>query len=102
MQEIILRFLRLEAINDHPVIYIGLAVCWATLVIVTLFSIRAQRLSGAAMAVWTAVVILIPVAGLFCYLILCLFAADWSFASFAMNKPKSRHTKLHERSEPQA
>ena len=87
MKDAILRFLAINPLNDHPMIYWGMIVVWLVLVANCFFSIRSLRISLAARWMWFLLVLCVPVIGMFIYLGSCLLTADYSFLKFLLGPP---------------
>lgn len=81
MKTTILRFFTFEVMNIHPMIYWGLLVVWCLMLVATFASIGSQAMSPLAKLFWSCVV-LVPIVGLFLYLIFCLTRVDYSFMAF--------------------
>jgi hypothetical protein len=79
MLQVVIRFLTLEVITEHPVVYIGLGAVWLILLLAAAFSILAQRISRPWKAFWFLLVFFLPILGLAIYALRCLFLGDWSF-----------------------
>jgi hypothetical protein len=94
MREIIIRFLKFQPLNEHPMVYAGLGVVWITLIAVTMFSIRSQGVTPAARWGWLVTIIALPIAGLGAYLIWCLFRVDYPFLTFFAGRPAKVESKL--------
>ena len=94
MQQVFFRFLKLNAISDHPMIHYGLIALWITFLILTFFSIRNQPISQSAKLTWILVVLLLPVVGLAAYLFWCLFQVNWGVLGFILKSKTSVKTNL--------
>lgn len=79
MLQVVIRFLTLDVITEHPVVYFGLGAVWAILLLATTFSILAQRISRPWKAFWFVIVFFLPILGMAVYALRCLFQGDWSF-----------------------
>lgn len=92
MKDVLVRFLTLQPLNEHPIIPWGLLLIWVALVGNCFASIWSQPWGLKTRLVWFFTVLLIPVVGMTVYLSVCLVMADFSFMRFVMVSPKS--TKL--------
>ncbi len=92
MKDVLVRFLTLQPLNEHPIIPWGLLLTWLALVANCGASIWSQSWSLKTRLVWLFTVFLIPVVGMAAYLSVCLVRADFSFLRFVIGSPKS--TKL--------
>jgi len=79
MSEVIIRFLTLEAITVHPMVYAGLGAVWLIVLVATFLSIFSQPISGGWKVLWLVVVLILPILGVACYALRCLVRGDWSF-----------------------
>ena len=89
MREVIIRFLTFQALNDHPMIYAGLALIWLILLGTSAMSLRHQPISLAAKWAWFLLILLVPIFGLAVYALRCLFTGDWRFLKFLLGPGKS-------------
>lgn len=87
MRDAIMRFLAINPLNDHPMIYWGMIVVWLVLVLTCFFSIRSLRIGLGARWAWFSLVLCVPVLGMFIYLVWCLIKADYSFLKFILGPP---------------
>lgn len=99
MKDVIFRFVYAEAITTHPMIYWGIAGAWIAMLIGAFLSIRQQMIGASGKWVWLMLIVLVPVGGLFLYLIWCLLRVDYSFLKFIVGPPgrlrRSVRTKNH-------
>lgn len=77
MRDIVTRFLQLEIINLHPMVYWGLALVWLLLLVSALMSVRSLAISTGAKLAWSLVLIAVPVLGLAAYAVRCLLRGNW-------------------------
>lgn len=94
MRETIIRFFTIQPLNEHPLIYWGLLVAWLILLGATMASIRVQPISLTMRWVWLVLVVLVPVVGMYLYLIRCLICADYSFMKFVFGPPAKAKEKF--------
>jgi hypothetical protein len=88
MRDTIIRFLTVNPLNEHPLVYWGLAVVWVVMILNCIASLRQQEMSIPARWLWFLVILLLPILGMALYLIRCLMTADYSFLKFVMGPPK--------------
>lgn len=79
MRATILRFFSFDAHNVTTEVYFAMLGIYFALLVVTLLSIRQQRLSAARTISWALVVIAVPIGGIALYCFACLATADISF-----------------------
>jgi len=94
MTDVLIRFLGVKPLNDHPLIYAGMLVVWMTLVINCLFSIQSLRASLAMRWFWFVFVVGVPLVGMLLYLLRCLWLADYSFLKFIVGPPRKAKASL--------
>lgn len=87
MRETAIRFFTIDPLNEHPLIYWGLALVWLVLVGNCIASLRVQPISVAARWLWVLLIIALPILGMALYLIRCLFKAEYTFLKFIMGPP---------------
>lgn len=88
MKDAIMRFLAINPLNDHPMIYWGMIVVWLVLVLNCFFSIRSLRIGLGQRWAWFLLVLCVPVVGMLIYLVRCLLVADYSFLKFMLGPPQ--------------
>ena len=79
MRAVIFNFLSLRAENVSTEVWVGLAVVYAILVGLTLSSIWAGTWSKSASWLWTILVLILPLIGIFVYSLASLSRCDFSF-----------------------
>lgn len=94
MRDTVFRFFTIDPLNQHPLIYWGLAVVWLVLVGNCIASLKAQPISVAARWLWVILIIALPIIGMALYLLRCLFKADYSFLKFIMGPPAKVRKEL--------
>jgi len=94
MRETVIRFFTIDPLNQHPLIYWGLALVWLVLVCNCIASLRIQPISVAARWLWVILIIALPIVGMAFYLIRCLFKADYAFLKFIMGPPAKIRKEL--------
>ncbi len=94
MRETIVRFFLIQPLNHHPLVYWGLLAVWLLMVGNCIASLRSQPMSLAAKWTWFLLIVLIPIIGMFFYLLLCLIKADYTFLKFILGPPKKVQTQL--------
>lgn len=68
-------FLNIVTIGDgHRVILLGI---WAVLVLLGLWSVASGAWKGWAKMAWSLLIVLVPILGLFVYVVACLLTAEW-------------------------
>jgi len=80
MRDVIVNLLTFNPLNLSTLVYGALAGLWVFLLIISMFSIASQSMHLVAKLVWALMVVAVPVIGLFCYALFCLFSADHSWA----------------------
>lgn len=78
MREAALNFLQLKVQNLIDPIYWAIVFAWLGLVVTSLASIWGRAMNSALKLFWSAIVLFLPLVGLYIYLFYCLFAADYS------------------------
>ncbi len=94
MRETIVRFFLIQPLNEHPLVYWGILTVWLIMIGNCIASLRAQPMSLAAKWTWFLLIVLIPIIGMFFYLLLCLIKADYSFLKFILGPPKKVQSQL--------
>jgi len=89
MAEVVIRFLTFEVVTVHPMIYLGLAAVWLVLLITALMSVLSLRVGLLAKSLWMLLILTVPVIGLACYALRCLFRGDWSMLKPLMPQNKA-------------
>jgi hypothetical protein len=84
MRELAIRFLTFQALNDHPMIHLGLVLAWLVLLAASIMSLRQQPFSLAKKWMWFAVILLLPLVGVGLYALRCLLTSDFSFLKFLL------------------
>lgn len=87
MFEVVLRLFTLQAISVHPMIYWGMGVVWVAMLLATWSSIKGLPVSAGRRWFWLLLVVLVPIVGLFLYLMRCLVTADYGFMKFLVGPP---------------
>lgn len=91
MRDALFNFIGLKPQNVIEPLYWLLAVGWIVFVFTAIQSILSRRMGALWKAFWILLVAAVPGAGLFVYLVFCLFTADYSFLErfgLAHNRPK--------------
>lgn len=78
MREAAENFFLLKVQNLIDPIYWAIVFAWLGLVVTSLASIWGRAMGSAMKVVWSAIVLLLPLVGLYIYLFYCLFAADYA------------------------
>jgi Phospholipase_D-nuclease N-terminal len=94
MRETIIRFLTLNPLNEHPLVYWGLGFIWVILILNCLASLRQQPTGYKARWTWFALILFLPIIGMGLYLMRCLVTADYSFLKFVVGPPKKIQRQL--------
>jgi hypothetical protein len=92
MKEIIIRFVLIHPLNDHPILGWAMGLIWLAMVGNCIASIRQQPISHMARLRWLLTVVLVPLAGMAAYLFYCLLKTDYSFLKFILGPPKRFQT----------
>lgn len=92
MIQVVIRFLRLDVVSEHPMVYWGLGFVWLLLMITAFSSIRSLGISGLKKWVWFLVVLLFPILGLAIYSIFCLTRGNWTFLKAVFSQPRVAKT----------
>jgi hypothetical protein len=94
MRETVIRFVTIDPLNEHPLIYWGLAIVWMVLVGNCIASLRVQPISVTARWLWVILIVALPIVGMALYLVRCLLKADFSFLKFIMGPPAKIRKEL--------
>ncbi|MEZ0386813.1 MAG: hypothetical protein ACAI34_07095 [Verrucomicrobium sp.] len=78
MKEAAINFLQLKVHNMIDSVYWAIVFAWLGLVCMSLLSIWGRASSGVVKLIWSAIILFLPLVGLYIYLFYCLFAADFS------------------------
>lgn len=78
MKEAAINFLQLKVHNMIDPLYWALVFAWIGLLVTSLASIWGRQMRGVAKLMWSAIILFLPLVGLYIYLFYCLFAADYS------------------------
>lgn len=92
MKEILVRFVTIHPMNDHPILGWALGIIWLVMVANCVASIRQQPIEIKSRLVWMLIVVLVPIFGMAAYLGYCLLKADYSFLKFVLGPPKHIQT----------
>lgn len=82
MSGIVINFLRMEVLNMHPAIYLGIAGAWVLLLFSAFMSLRSLSINTWAKVLWLLIIIALPVLGLFLYALRCLCMSNWGVIAF--------------------
>ena len=88
MRQVIINFLRLEALNTHYMVYWGLAFVWMLLLVASVMSLRQLKIGSGAKWAWFAFIVALPGLGLALYACRCIVKADWSMLSQLLQSKK--------------
>jgi len=89
MLQVVIRFLTLNVISEHPAVYWGLATVWLILLVAAVSSLRSLEISFGAKAAWMLLILFLPVFGLGIYALRCQIKGDWSFLKPVLAPPKT-------------
>ncbi len=70
-------FLFLRIITETETHQWLLLAIWCALVVIGLWSLFSQPMDLVPRMLWLALIVLLPVIGLFCYSLRCFFVAEW-------------------------
>jgi len=90
MLQTFFKWLRLDAQNYIPAVWYAVAVIWLALVVMSIFSVRSQTITAQSKTIWTSLIILLPMGGLFAYCLYCLTRIDYHMVDFLFRKKPSR------------
>lgn len=79
MERFISRFFSLEAVTIIPEVYWGLLAVFVLLLGVSVASVLSQPFGAGGKVLWIAVLVLLPLLGLWIYAARCVIFADYSF-----------------------
>jgi hypothetical protein len=89
MLEILVRFLKLEALNEVPHVWAGLAAAYLIMLGVSIASIKVTPCSSGLKVFWTLLIFIVPIIGMGVYASWSLFRADLSFLKeLGFGRPK--------------
>jgi len=94
MRETLVRFFLIQPLNQHPLVYWGILAVWLVMIGNCVASLRRQPMSLAAKWTWFLFIVLLPIIGMFFYLLRCLIKADYTFLKFILGPPKKVQTQL--------
>ncbi len=89
MLRTIVNWLRLDAQNFIAEVWWAALILWIALVVMGIVDVSTNVLGRGAKIAWVAVIVLIPLAGLFAYSLLSLARADYHMLEFLFRKRKS-------------
>lgn len=79
MERFFKRLLSMEAVTVIPEVYWGLLVVFIIFLLVSAASVISQPFGAGMKALWLAVLLLLPLLGLWIYSLRCIIFADYSF-----------------------
>ena len=79
MERFVSRLFSLEAVTIIPEVYWGLLAVFVVLLVASISSVMGQSIGGGAKVAWMAVLLLLPLLGLWIYALRCVVFADYSF-----------------------
>ncbi len=88
MKEVLIRFITIHPMNDHPILGWAMALVWLVLVGNCVASIRQQPMEIRTRLMWMLLVVFVPIFGMLAYLGYCLLKADYTFLKFVLGPPK--------------
>ncbi len=89
MLQVFIRFLTLNVVSEHPMVYTGLAAVWLLLLLAAFSSLRILEVPVGAKIAWTLLILCVPLVGLGIYALRCLVKADWGFLKPFLAPPKT-------------
>lgn len=92
MKEVLIRFITIHPMNDHPILGWAMALVWLVLVGNCVASIRQQPMEIRSRLMWILLIVFVPIVGMAAYLFYCLLQADYTFLKFILGPPKHIQT----------
>jgi len=89
MLQVLIRFLTLNVMSEHPAVYWGLAFVWLILLLASISSLRSLSLPTGAKIGWFALILFLPIFGLGIYALRCFIKGNWSFFKPFFVPPKT-------------
>lgn len=90
MRDLIFKWIRLDAQNYIPAVWVGVAAIWLGLVIIAITSVRSQSISASAKTGWILLIVFVPFAGLFTYCCFCLTKIDYYALDFFLLRKRKK------------
>jgi uncharacterized membrane protein len=90
MRELIVKWIRLDAQNYIPAVWIGVVVIWIGLVILGILSVRSQAFAAKTKTGWSLAILFVPFAGLFTYCCYCLTKIDYYALDFFLLRKRKK------------
>lgn len=81
-------WLRLDAQNFIAEVWYAALLLWLALVALGILSVGTHNLTRGMKIAWTAVIVLLPLFGLFAYCVFCLTRVDYHMLEFLFHKRK--------------
>lgn len=82
-------WLRLDAQNFIAEVWYAALILWIALVILGILSVGTHTLTKKSKIIWIAVIVALPLVGLFAYCIFCLTRVEYHMLEFLFRKRKS-------------
>lgn len=89
MLPVVVRFLTLNVVSEHPAVYWGLLAVWLLLLVASISSVRSLEISISAKVTWLLIIVLIPIFGLGVYALRCFVKGNWSFLKPVLAPPRT-------------
>jgi Flp pilus assembly pilin Flp len=89
MIQTITNWLRLDAQNYITEVWYAVLILWVALVIIGILSVVSNTLTNQSKTMWIALILCVPLAGLFAYCIFCLTRVEYHLLEFLFRKRKS-------------
>jgi len=96
----LINWLTLDAQNFIAEVWWILLALWIALVIVGISDVATHTLTRGGKFAWIVTILIVPIAGLFAYCILCLVRADYHMLEFLIRRRKSPRKKERHASAP--
>ena len=89
----VINWLKLDAQNFIAEVWWAALILWVVLVAVGISDIATNTLTTTSKAIWIAIVVLLPMAGLFAYCLFCLTRVDYHWLEFLFMRRKNSRSK---------
>ena len=89
----ILNWLKLDAQNLIVEVWWALLLLWVVLIVVAIFDVSTNTITGTTKFVWISAIVLLPMIGLFAYCVFCLTRADYHMLEFLFRRRRSSRRK---------
>ena len=96
----ILNWLKLDAQNLIAEVWWAMLILWVALVLVAVFDVSTNTITGTTKFVWVSAIVLLPLVGLFAYCAFCLTRADYHMLEFLFRRRRSTRRRESSASAP--